>query len=208
VWCCSTAPPTLHQTAHVLTCVQTWGNCVQSPTGLEYCETGHWSLASQSAHTVSRYSKSTNTFPGSTVWNGQPRLWATQAPTSSNFYRKRTEPTSAILHSEHLESTCEWNTGDKQTISWRMPSSKMWHRVALVRTNILEDRLIIRVKRISELGIMLAVTSKYKSPLWKPQTSNLKSDLNSKLSFYWFWGLGGILHVVHTTPLFTANAVC
>jgi hypothetical protein len=43
----------------------------------------------------------------------------------------------------------------------KMLSSVMCRRVALVRTDISEERIacIIRVKRITELGKMLAVTS-------------------------------------------------
>jgi hypothetical protein len=46
------------------------------------------------------------------------------------------------------------------SISGRMPSSGMWRRIALVRTDVSEDRIasVIRVKRISELGT-LAVSS-------------------------------------------------
>jgi hypothetical protein len=42
-----------------------------------------------------------------------------------------------------------------------MPSSGMLRRVALVRTDVSEERIayIYRVTRISELGITLAVTS-------------------------------------------------
>jgi hypothetical protein len=37
---------------------------------------------------------------------------------------------------------------------WRIPSSKMWLQVAVVRTDVSEERIasIIRVERISELG--------------------------------------------------------
>jgi hypothetical protein len=46
---------------------------------------------------------------------------------------------------------------------WRMPSSVMWRHVAFVRTEVSEDRIasIIRVKRISELGVKLAATSNW-----------------------------------------------
>jgi hypothetical protein len=42
-----------------------------------------------------------------------------------------------------------------------MPSSRMLRRVALVRTDVSEERVasMIRVTRISELGTTLAVTS-------------------------------------------------
>jgi hypothetical protein len=42
-----------------------------------------------------------------------------------------------------------------------MPSSRMWHRVALVRTDVSVEPIasVIRVNRISELGATLAVTS-------------------------------------------------
>jgi hypothetical protein len=45
---------------------------------------------------------------------------------------------------------------------WRMASSGMLHRVALVRTDISQERIhsIIRMKRIGKLG-MLAVTSNW-----------------------------------------------
>jgi hypothetical protein len=45
---------------------------------------------------------------------------------------------------------------------WRIPSSWMWCRVTLVRTDVSEERIasIIRVKRISELG-MLAPTRQF-----------------------------------------------
>jgi hypothetical protein len=44
-----------------------------------------------------------------------------------------------------------------------MPSSGMLRLVALVRTDVLEERIvsIIRMTRIGELGIMLAVSSNY-----------------------------------------------
>jgi hypothetical protein len=43
-----------------------------------------------------------------------------------------------------------------------MPSSGLWRRVSLVRTNVSEKRIasIIRVTRIGELGTMLVITSK------------------------------------------------
>jgi hypothetical protein len=43
-------------------------------------------------------------------------------------------------------------------ISWRVPSSAMWRRVDLVRTDVSEERVasIIKVKRISELGTLAA----------------------------------------------------
>jgi hypothetical protein len=43
-----------------------------------------------------------------------------------------------------------------------MPSSRMLRRVALVRTDVSEAQIasIIRVTRLGELGIALAVTSK------------------------------------------------
>jgi hypothetical protein len=43
----------------------------------------------------------------------------------------------------------------------KMQSSGMLHRVALVRTDVSEERIasIIRVTRIDELGTLLAVTS-------------------------------------------------
>jgi hypothetical protein len=42
-----------------------------------------------------------------------------------------------------------------------MPSYGLWHRVALVRTDVSEDRIafIIGMTRIGELGTTLAVTS-------------------------------------------------
>jgi hypothetical protein len=44
---------------------------------------------------------------------------------------------------------------------WRMPFSGILHRMALVRTNVLEEHSasIIRVTRIGELGTALAITS-------------------------------------------------
>jgi hypothetical protein len=47
------------------------------------------------------------------------------------------------------------------TCVFKMPSSGMWCHVALVRTYMLEEHItsIIKVKRISELGTMLAITS-------------------------------------------------
>jgi hypothetical protein len=44
---------------------------------------------------------------------------------------------------------------------WRMPSSEMLRHVAIVRTDVSEERIapIIRVTRIGELGTTLAVTS-------------------------------------------------
>jgi hypothetical protein len=46
---------------------------------------------------------------------------------------------------------------------WRMPSSGMWRHVALVRTNVSEERIafIIRMTRIGELGTTLAITRKF-----------------------------------------------
>jgi hypothetical protein len=48
----------------------------------------------------------------------------------------------------------------KQTLK-RMPSSGMFRRVALVRTDVLEERVtsIIRATRIGEIGKTLAVTT-------------------------------------------------
>jgi hypothetical protein len=49
---------------------------------------------------------------------------------------------------------------------WRMQSSVMWRRVALVGTDVLKDCIasIFRVKIISEIGTTLAVTSNYTRP--------------------------------------------
>jgi hypothetical protein len=46
---------------------------------------------------------------------------------------------------------------------WRTPSCEMWHRVALVRTNVSEERTAsnIRVTRIGEIGTTLGVTSNW-----------------------------------------------
>jgi hypothetical protein len=51
----------------------------------------------------------------------------------------------------------------------------MLHHVALVRTNVSEERSmsIIRVTRISELGTMLAVTSNGSSLRWLQVTANV-----------------------------------
>jgi hypothetical protein len=47
-----------------------------------------------------------------------------------------------------------------------MPSSVVFRRVALVRTNVSEERSssIIRVARIGEVGTTLAVTSNRRTP--------------------------------------------
>jgi hypothetical protein len=49
----------------------------------------------------------------------------------------------------------------KHFITWRMPSSGMSRRVTLVKNDVSEELSvsIIRVRRIGELGTMLAVTS-------------------------------------------------
>jgi hypothetical protein len=54
----------------------------------------------------------------------------------------------------------------------RMPSSGMWLRVLLARTDISEERIasIIRVERIGELRTTLLVTSNYKM-LWTTSDS-------------------------------------
>jgi hypothetical protein len=55
-----------------------------------------------------------------------------------------------------------------------MPSSGMFHQMALARTDVLEENIasIIRVERMSELG-MLAVTSFLHSVLWLLVTVNV-----------------------------------
>jgi hypothetical protein len=55
-----------------------------------------------------------------------------------------------------------WNiVGFSRRWLWRMPSSGMWHRVALVRNDVSEERTasIFKVTRIGELGTTLAVSS-------------------------------------------------
>jgi hypothetical protein len=61
-----------------------------------------------------------------------------------------------MLISHFLNVVIIWDTA-----LCRMPSSKMLHCVALVRTDVLEElsASTIRVTRISELGTMLAITS-------------------------------------------------
>jgi hypothetical protein len=51
-------------------------------------------------------------------------------------------------------------------LHWRMPYFGMWRRVTLVRTNVLQESIAsnIKVKRISELGATLAVTSIVSAP--------------------------------------------
>jgi hypothetical protein len=66
----------------------------------------------------------------------------------------------------------------KWSVSWRMASSGILRRVALVKTDVSEElgASFIRVIRIGEIGITLSVTSNRrtlrrntKSPPWKPQ---------------------------------------
>jgi hypothetical protein len=72
----------------------------------------------------------------------------------------------------HIPSPCSWTLSIDRFVRivgdfmfsrrrlWTKPSSGMWRRVAIVRGNVSEGRIasIIRVKRISELGTVLAVT--------------------------------------------------
>jgi hypothetical protein len=53
-------------------------------------------------------------------------------------------------------------------LHWRIPSSGMWRRMALVQTDISEVCIasIIRVKRINELGTTLALTINWFSSPW------------------------------------------
>jgi hypothetical protein len=56
----------------------------------------------------------------------------------------------------------ETNRNMVSIMRWRRPSSGMWRRVALVRTDNSEERVtIIRLERLGELGITLAVTSNW-----------------------------------------------
>jgi hypothetical protein len=71
---------------------------------------------------------------------------------------------------------------------WRMPSSGMWSRVALVRTDVLEERIasIIRLTRICELGtlvvtyfftlMMEAIRSSQTSVLTRATRRNIPED--------------------------------
>jgi hypothetical protein len=61
-----------------------------------------------------------------------------------------------------LTSQCLYDLRFSRWWLWRMPSSGMLRRVALVRTDVSEKRSasIIKVTRIGELGTTLAVTSK------------------------------------------------
>jgi hypothetical protein len=58
-------------------------------------------------------------------------------------------------------SDMTYNLSEFEAELYRMPSSGMLRRVALVRTDVLEEpsASIIRVTRIGELGTTLAVTS-------------------------------------------------
>jgi hypothetical protein len=65
-----------------------------------------------------------------------------------------------------------WKTTNKEfwhVGGWRISSSRVWHCVVLVRTNISEEYIasIIRVKRISGLGTTLAVTSNWSKLIMK-----------------------------------------
>jgi hypothetical protein len=74
--------------------------------------------------------------------------------------------------------------------NWRMASSWMLRRVALVRTNVLEEHsaYFIRVTRISELGTMLAVTSNWRT-LWRNTKWERKLVWNSDWGCREEWGL-------------------
>jgi hypothetical protein len=84
-------------------------------------------------------------------------------------------------------------TGSKCTSSfniktpWRMPSSGMLRRVALLRTDISEDRCasVIMVTRIGELGIMLAVASNWHT-LWRTIRSVHRLLVTANVVPSWF----------------------
>jgi hypothetical protein len=59
---------------------------------------------------------------------------------------------------------------------WRIPSAAMWHRVALVRNDVLEEGIAsnISVKRICELGTTLEVNKQLKHPIYSSEMSVLK----------------------------------
>jgi hypothetical protein len=56
---------------------------------------------------------------------------------------------------------CPWQETRNRKLPWRMPSSGMLRRVALVRTDVSKETIasIVRVTRIGDLGTTLPVTS-------------------------------------------------
>jgi hypothetical protein len=77
----------------------------------------------------------------------------------------------------HVVLTCS-----KYFWIWRMPSSEMWRRVALVRTNVSKAKItsVIRVTRIGELGITLAISSS-----WRILRADLKFYIVLQLFRFW-----------------------
>jgi hypothetical protein len=82
--------------------------------------------------------------------------------------------TQLVPHSKHITSlryralsvNVTWDLRFSRWWLWRMSSSRMWHRMTLVATDVSEKSITsyIRVKGISELVTTLAVTNF--SPRW------------------------------------------